>query len=223
MLIKCPGCVQTIHRAADACPHCGFALADAEEWFGGRELNLRCLADMAGLLRHDERERVETALEEFRRSFPQLFVAIYTGAFGEVAALRPFGFWLLNRAHFEDLPPGTIRSAGILLTIDPESKTAGMTFGYLLDPYLEEADTFDCLARAHSHWLEGRFADGMLKALAQLGRVLRKRSHQARRNPARFERKVRPPTRNAERPRPTRDDFRPAAAVPPADPQEGPR
>jgi len=213
--------VQKIHRAAGGCPHCGFTLADAEGWFGGMELNLRCLADTAGLLRYGERERVEAALDQFKRRFPQLFVAIYTTTLGEVDALRPFGFWLLNRASFEALPPGTSKAAGILLTIDPESKAAGITFGYLLDPFLEEADTFDCLARAHSHWLEGRYADGMLKALAQLSWVLRKRCRQARRNPARFERKVRPPNPGAER-IPPREAPRPASHPPAAHQEEGP-
>ena len=201
MEMKCPGCVQKIHRAAAACPHCGFALGEADGQFGGRELRLRCLADTAGVLRRGERERVEAAMEEFGRRFPQLFVAIYTGAFREVAHLRRFGFWLLNRAHFEDLPEATTNAAGVLLTIDPETKAAGLTCGYLLEPFLEEADTFDCLSRAHSHWLEGRYADGMLKALDQLGRILRKRSSQAKRHPQRFARKVAPPAPGATRAR----------------------
>ncbi len=197
--MKCPRCVQQIHRAAAACPHCGFTLADADGWFGGRERRVHSLADTAGVLRRGERERVEAAIDQFKRRFPQLFVAIYTAALGEVAALRPFGFWLLNRATFDEVAPATSNAAGILLTLDPESKAAGLTFGYLLDPYLEEADTFECLSRAHSHWLEGRYADGMIKALNQLSGVLRKRCRQARRNPQRFERKVQPPALGDER------------------------
>ena len=192
--MKCPRCVQKIHRAASACPQCGFTLADADGQFGGRELRLRCLADTAGLLRHEERERVEAAMGRFRQRFPQLFVAIYTGALGEAAHLRRFGLWLLNRANFVDMPPGSTNAAGILLTIDPEIKTAGMSVGYLLEPFLEEADTFECLARAHSYFLEGRYADGMIKAFEQLAWLLRKRSHQAKRHPRRFSRNLPPPT-----------------------------
>jgi len=201
MVMKCPRCVQKIHRAAGACPHCGFTLADADRQFGGRELRLRCLADTAGLLRREERERVEAVMDQFRQRFPQLFVAIYTGALGEAAHLRRFGFWLLNRASFAEVPPETANAAGILLTIDPVTKAAAMSFGYLLDPFLEEADTFECLSRAHSHWLEGRYADGMIKALDQLSWVLRKRSQQARRHPQRFTRKLLLPSPGATRPR----------------------
>lgn len=132
-------------------------------------------------------------MERISQRFPQLFVAVYSGALGEVANIRQFGFWLLNRSAFEDLPAEKPNEAGILLTIDPESKAAGMVFGYLLDPFLEEADTFECLSRAHAYWLEQRYADGIVRALAHLEVILRKRSRQARRDPEHFQRRVVPP------------------------------
>ncbi|MFM2197432.1 MAG: hypothetical protein RLZZ505_864 [Verrucomicrobiota bacterium] len=125
--------------------------------------------------------------------FPQVFVAVYTGSVGETANLRQFGFWLLNRGLFEDVPAEKPNEAGILIVIDPDSKVAGMTFGYLLDPFLEEQDSFDCLSRAHSYWLEGRYAEGLVKCLSQLRKLLKKRSRQARRDPERYERKVATP------------------------------
>jgi uncharacterized membrane protein YgcG len=154
---------------------------------------LRSLTDAAGLLRRGDRGKVEAAMEKIGRRFPQIFVAVYTGSLGEVANIRQFGFWLLNRAAFEDVPVEKPNEAGILITIDPESKAASIAFGYLLDPYLEESDTFECLSRAHSHWLDGRFADGIVKALKHLDSVLTKRCRQARRDPEKFERKVLPP------------------------------
>lgn len=133
-------------------------------------------------------------MEKITRRFPQVFVAIYTGSLGEVSNIRQFGFWLLNRSAFEDVPVEQPNEAGILITIDPESKAAGMVFGYLLDPFLDESDTFECLSRAHAHWLEGRYAEGLVRVLGHLDTVLRKRSRQARRDPEYFERKVVPPT-----------------------------
>ena len=192
-LMKCPRCVQRIHRAAASCPHCGFTLADADARFGAEEVRIGRLTDSAGILRRGERERVTAALDRVTQRFPQVFVAIYTGALGEVSNLRQFGFWLLNRSAFEDVPVNLPNEAGILLTIDPESKAAGMVFGYLLDPFLEEADTFDCLSRAHAYWLEGLYADGIVRLLGHLEGILVKRSRQARRDPETFERKVLPP------------------------------
>ena len=190
--MKCPRCVQRIHRAAESCPHCGFSIADADAQFGVEEVRLRRLTDSAGILRRGDREQVAAAMERITRRLPQVFVAVYTGALGEVANIRQFGFWLLNRSAFEDVPVDQPNEAGILLTIDPESKAAGIVFGYLLEPFLEESDTFDCLSRAHAHWLEGRYAEGIIRALRYLEGALAKRSRQAQRNPEYFRRKVQP-------------------------------
>lgn len=212
--MKCPRCVQRIHRAAASCPHCGFTLEDADASFGHEEVRIRCLTDCAGILRRGDRQRVEAAMEKITRRFPQVFVAIYTGSLGEVANIRQFGFWLLNRSAFEDVPVEKPNDAGILLTIDPESKAAGIVFGYLLDPFLEESDTFDCLSRAHAYWLEERYADGIIRVLLHLDVILARRSRQARRDPEHFERKVLPPAQMGDLVRKIRAGHRP---VPVAD------
>ena len=161
--------------------------------FGDGEVKLRSLTDTAGLFRRRERDRIEDALEAFGTAFPQMFLAVYTGSLGETGNLRQFGFWLLNRGVFEDVDVTKPNEGGILIVIDPDSKAAGISFGYLLDPFFEERDTFECLTRAHSHWLEGRYCDGLLKAVNHVGILLRKRSRQARRDPERYERKVATP------------------------------
>jgi RNA polymerase subunit RPABC4/transcription elongation factor Spt4 len=211
--MKCPRCVQLIHRAAAVCPHCGFGMADADRMFGDSEVRLRSLTDAAGVFRRNDRDRLECAMERIGVIFPQVFVAVYTGSLGEVANLRQFGFWLLNRGLFEDIPSEKPNEAGILIVIDPDSKAAGMTFGYLLDPFLEEQDSFDCLSRAHAYWLEGRYTEGLLKCLGQLRKLLRKRSRQARRDPERYERKVATPVAVGDLVRKIREGNRPAAAL----------
>jgi len=127
------------------------------------------------------------------RRLPQVFVAVYTGALGEMANIRQFGFWLLNRSVFDDVPARQPNAAGILITIDPQSKAAGMTFGYLLDAFLDERDTFECLSRGHAHWLEQRYSDGLVRVLSKLESILCKRCRQSRRRPEYFHRKVMPP------------------------------
>lgn len=153
-------------------------------------------------------------MDRIGRRFPQVFVAIYTGSLGEISNLRQFGFWLLNRSAFEDLPPDKPNEAGVLLSIDPDSKAAGMVFGYLLDPFLDESDTFDCLSRAHAYWLEGRYADGIVRALAHLEGVLARRSRHARRDPEHFQRKVLPPAKMGDLVRRIRDGHRAPEALP---------
>ncbi|WP_193211119.1 hypothetical protein [Luteolibacter marinus] len=181
---------------------------------GTENVSLRRLADMAGLMRSRERVSVLAALDRFCRKFPQLFFAVYTGSGQGGGNLRQFGFWLLNRAAFEDVPVERPNEGGILLVIDAESKSASLSWGYLLDPFLKEEDTFLCLSRAHAYWLEGRFAEGTIRLLAQLEKILRRRAQQARRDPERFERKVAPPVKSGEIARRIREGHRQASPSP---------
>ena len=206
--MKCPRCVQSIHRGAMSCPHCGFAVEDADRMFGAGEVAIDCLEDTAGLLRRSERDRVACIIEEFREVFPQLFFAVYTGSFRELTSLRQFGFWLLNRAAFRDVPIDRPNEAGLLLVIDPESKAASLTFGYLLDPFLDGNDTFRCLSKAHPYLLGGDYCRGIEVVAGVLSKLLRKRSRQARRDPERFERRCAPPPPVGDLARRIRDGHR---------------
>lgn len=190
--MKCPRCVQKIHRGADTCPHCGFALGYVDSEFSHHDRVVKCLADRAGLMRRIERNRVQQAMDRFCARFPQLFFCVYSAAFPEASQLRTFGFWLLNRGVFEDVS-NRANAAGILLVIDVERKAAGLSYGYLLEPYLDESDCFVCLSKAHSHWLEGKYDEGIIALLKTLTNILERTSRQARRNPKKFSKKVLPP------------------------------
>ena len=171
---------------------------DADKRFGGKVVQLRKLIDNAGILRRTDRERLTEAMERISRRLPQVFVAIYTGTPGELSDLRQFGFWLLNRGVFMDVPADKSNAAGILITIDPRSKAAGITFGYLLDPFLDESNTFECLLRGHPYWLEQRYTDGLVRTLAHLETILCKRSRHALRHPRAFQRKWQPSAAQAQ-------------------------
>ena len=158
--------------------------------FGTEEVKLRALTDAAGIFRRFQRDSLGAAMDRISATFPQIFISIYTGSLGETGNLRQFGFWLLNRGVFEDVPVEKPNEAGILIVIDPDTRSAAISYGYLLEPFLDERDTFECLTRAHSHWLDGRYADGALRCLLFLERLLRRRSWQARRDPEKFERRI---------------------------------
>lgn len=191
--MKCPRCVQVIHRGAAACPHCGFGISATDERYGSEDVVIRRLEDQAGLMRSSEREKVELAMDRFESRFPQMFFAVYTSRTEGRSDVRQFGFWLLNRAAFQDVELDRPNECGILLIIDPDAKSAGITWGYALDAYLTEEDTFLFLSRAHAYWVEGRYSEGVIRGLKQLSKVLTKRCRQAKFDPERFERRVAPP------------------------------
>jgi hypothetical protein len=167
-------------------------MAHADEQFGTVKREMPTLADRAGLMRLAERRRVQAAMDRFSARFPELLFAVYTGVFRQSESLRIFGFWLLNRAVFEDLE-GVKNDAGIALVIDVERKAASISFGYQLDAYLDEEDTFQCLCKAHPHWLEGKYDLGIVALMRMLEKILQRKCIQAQRDPQKFAQKVMPP------------------------------
>ncbi|BCX49979.1 hypothetical protein HAHE_38870 [Haloferula helveola] len=203
--MKCPRCIQIIHQGASCCPHCGFTLENADKRFSETDRRLHRIEDRAGLMRSTERTRVGRMLHQFEARFPQLFLAVYTARHEGRSDIRQLGFWLLNRGQFLDIPEDRAGRCGIILTIDPDAKVASMTWGYTLDAFLNEKDSFLILSRAHAYWVEGRFGEGIQRVIEQLALVLMKRARHAKRNPARFERKVLPQGATTQRSDPADD------------------
>ncbi|MDB4425584.1 zinc ribbon domain-containing protein, partial [Akkermansiaceae bacterium] len=155
--MKCPRCVQKIHLEASSCPHCGFAMVHADEVFGAQDIKLRKFSDVAGVFRMKDREPMRKVLEDFETKFPQLFVSVYLGAFEDLNSLRQYGFWMLNRTHYVDVDPKRPNSTGILILVDVNAKSASITFGYALMPYLDENSTFEALSAGHPFFLQGDY------------------------------------------------------------------
>lgn len=186
-MTKCPRCVQRIHRSAVTCPHCGFDIADVDAVYGAENVRLEVLSDAAGLLRAKERKQMRLLIKEFERVFPQLFFSVYLGAFEEKSQLRQFGFWLLNRGAFVDVEVSRPNECGILLTVDAVGKTAGLTYGYALHPFLDEEVTFKALSAGHPFLLQGMYYKGIEAILKRLSLSLRRRSRRAKSRAEKYE------------------------------------
>ena len=185
--MKCPRCVQLIHRSASQCPHCGFALQDLDAQYEGREVRMRRLSDVAGVLRMSERRKAEKWFNRFELHFPQLFFSVYYGALDEDVNIRQFGMWMLNRGAYEDVGVSRPNEGGVLLVVDVNTKTAFITYGYLLDFYLTEKDTFYLLSKAHPYLLKGDHSKALKLIVDQLTVLLRKRSRKANKNPGKYQ------------------------------------
>lgn len=170
-------------------------MQDLDAQYGGDEVRMRRLSDAAGVLRLQERKKVEKWFQRFEASFPQLFFSVYYGALDERSNIRQFGMWLLNRGAFEDVELSRPNDGGLLLVIDVNSKAAFIANGYLLDGYLKEDDTFNVLSKAHPHLLQGNYYKALKIVMAKLSVVLKKRSRQANRNPEKYQRTVGKPQR----------------------------
>jgi len=180
--MKCPRCVQRVHSRARECPHCAFSIRDVDQVFGQDDVRLRTLTDAAGVLRRKERIALRGRLHQFQENFPQLFFGIYFGSFRETPSLRQFGFWLLNRGAFEDVDVSRPNEGGILLSVDVGGKSAGLTAGYALGPFLSEDAIFGALSAAHPHFLEGQWLRASEAILGRITKTLGKHSRRAERD-----------------------------------------
>ena len=186
-MTKCPRCVQRIHRSAVGCPHCGFDMKDVDLLFGDEDVRVAAFSDLAGALRAKERKATRLMMNDFESRFPQLFFSVYIGAFEEVAHLRQFGFWLLNRGAFVDVEVSRPNACGILLSIDVNGKAAGITYGYNLHPFLDEDDTFAALSAGHPLFLQGLYFKGIEAVMQKIERILIRRSKKAHKDPSLFQ------------------------------------
>lgn len=155
----------------------------ADEIFGVEKIELTKFSDVAGVFRMKDREPMRRIMGAFEARFPQLFVSIYLGAFEDSRSLRQFGFWVLNRSVYLDLDEGKSNATGILILVDVNSKSASITYGYALMPYLDEDSTFAALSAGHPMFLQGDYP-GALKAIIQkLEALLIKGWRRVRRDP----------------------------------------
>lgn len=187
--MKCPKCVQKIHRRACQCPHCGFVLSDLDDLYGAEDVRVRKLNDVAGVLKLKDRRKAKLWFEHFEKRFPQLFFSVHFGVLDERANIRQFGMWLLNKAAYEDVDITRPNDGGILLVVDVHSKTASISFGYRLDVFLTEKDTFHILSKAHPYMLDGNYIKALKVVMKSLSKVLRKKVSHAKRHKEYYQRK----------------------------------
>lgn len=168
----------------------------ADALFGVYDIRLSKMSDVAGVLRYRERKVVRHLLDGFERRFPQLFFSAYYGAEEDSPCIRQFGVWLLNRGVFEDVKNERRNEAGIILTINVATKSAGISYGYFLEPYLNEQVTFDALSRAHPYLLQSDYQQATEIIVDYIEKVLIKESKKVKRNRKAYENRISGPPKD---------------------------
>lgn len=155
----------------------------ADEAFGREDVRLRKFTDAAGVFRMKEREPMRLVMEQFEAKFPQLFVSVYLGAFEDLTSLRQFGFWMLNRAAYEDVDLERPNENGILILVDVNGKSASITYGYALNPYLNEDSTFAALSAGHPLFLQSDYLGALRAVIRKLETILIRGWRRVQKNP----------------------------------------
>ncbi|MGC3992211.1 MAG: TPM domain-containing protein [Chthoniobacteraceae bacterium] len=137
-------------------------------------VHLDRLTDNAHCLRLKEAQRIESALEEFERRFPQVFVSVYLGVLPQTLTLNELTFWLLNHAAFNTRDMKKLNEYAVALVIDPAAKGVALNVGYALEAALPEKRLISILGRLRTPLWHGEYVNAILLALDGIEKYLRK-------------------------------------------------
>jgi hypothetical protein len=141
---------------------------------GSNLVSLEALTDAAHCLRVREKEHLKHELDSFQLAFPQAFLAVYLGVLPTSPSPAEIAFWLLNHAAFQPADPARLNERAALLIIDPVSRTAGLTVGYGLEPFLPAPVIQGILRRVRTPLWHAEYVTAIELAITLLSTTLRK-------------------------------------------------
>lgn len=180
----CPHCSAHVTAEANRCQQCGFSAGHLHRTIGSQWVRLQRVTDAAQCLRLEDHRHLEVLLNDFERSFPQLFFAAYLGVLPASLNVSELGFWLLNQGAFET--PSLIRrnDFGLLLVIDPTTRQFSLTAGYALEGLFRHDRVIKLLKAAGKDLAKGAFAAAIARVCDECSRLLRKAGRRTTWTPA---------------------------------------
>jgi uncharacterized membrane protein YgcG len=173
-LMDCPRCGTLSHQPVSRCGVCGLSLELLSQSLGSSLVSLESLTDAAHCLRVREREQLTHELDTFQQSFPQVFLGVYLGILPTTPTASEIAFWLLNQAAFQPGDPARLNERAALLIVDPVARSAGLTVGYGLEPFLPRHRLAEILRRIRTPLWHGEYSGAIELCIRLLAKALRK-------------------------------------------------
>jgi uncharacterized membrane protein YgcG len=174
MEAECPKCGELTSQPLSHCGACGLSLEWLSRSLGSNLVSLEALTDAAHCLRAREKELLKHDLEAFQQAFPQVFLAVYVGVLPTSPSPPEIAFWLLNQAAFQPADATRLNERAALLVIDPVARSAGLTVGYGLEPFLPRAKLHAILRRIRTPLWHGEYVGAIQSAIKLVAGTLRK-------------------------------------------------
>jgi hypothetical protein len=171
--MDCPRCGHDSIQSVASCAACALSLESVSQTLGSNLVSLESLTDAAHCLRVREKELLRHELDGFQQAFPQVFLAVYLGVLPNAPSASEIAFWLLNHAAFQPSDPTRLNERAALLLIDPVARTAGLTVGYGLEPYLPHKSLLGILRHIRTPLWHGEYAGAIELGIALIGKALR--------------------------------------------------
>lgn len=174
MSVLCPKCASELKTDASFCGGCGFCCAEVRSLLGGDWVRLPRITDTSQRLSMRETRRLEYSLDEFERTFPQCFCAVYAGPLPESVNPATLGFWMLNHGAFEGTQLQKRNEYGIALVVDTLAMEAAISTGYALESCLPPTVLSAALAVARRDFRRSALAPALEKIMRHLFKHLRR-------------------------------------------------
>lgn len=136
--MNCPRCHTPCTHQDDECTVCGFSAELVRSYLGDHWIKLERITDPGHCLRLEDLRECEMEMADFERVFPQAFVAAYFGMLPAGLSVGELGFWLLNQSAFNTHQIQKRNDFGIVMVVDPMSKSLAITLGYAIEEWFVE-------------------------------------------------------------------------------------
>ncbi|MDQ6764967.1 MAG: TPM domain-containing protein [Verrucomicrobiota bacterium] len=176
--MRCPSCGRTFDVPVARCPHCRLSLQRLDLKFGMVPRHSRFLTDRTGKIPLSDMRQLRAALRLFEKKFPQMLFSVFVDHLPAGTSVSEFTFWMANRARFSSVEKRRADNFDLLLVIDLATRSAALTTGYGLEPFVKETDLDDVLAPLAGPLGEGNVAVGIRASIEALTRRLREISKQ---------------------------------------------
>lgn len=181
--MKCPHCASLVSPQQNACSACGFTATLLHHYLGNQWVRLERIIDAAHCLRLEDARQIEVVLDNYERSFPQAFFAIYLGVLPNNLTVAELGFWLLNQGAFNTHSVNRRNDYGIILVVDPSTKTASVTLGYSIERCFSTKDVSSILQILGVKLRHGSFGAALEAICKRCSEVLRKHARRVQWQP----------------------------------------
>lgn len=170
--MQCPYCRAPLTETSEECPACRLSLFTANSLLGPMPRTMKGLTDSAGVLEKKHTRKINRALADLGRKFPQVNMHIIVRKFDPKFPIATHLFWLFNQGDFcpEDKKGG--KNHSILLALDPKHGRVGLIVGYGLEPFLPQKALDHILEKAQPPLAAADYPRALLKVVGALDHLM---------------------------------------------------
>ena len=177
--------MRPVDHEAESCYSCGYSALKAAKKFGSNQVLLSRVHDAAHLLRKQEKDVLNTAIDRLEVKFPQMLFCAYLGLLPENLKMSELGFWLLNHGQVKGAEYSRPNENAVLVILDINTKQVGISLGYFAESLITQEDGYRALMKARPNLLNAEYGEAietifrrLCKVLEKRGKKLRKLSHE---------------------------------------------